>query len=91
MAPAQEGILLLVHGEVTDPAIDFFDREKVFIERHLKPLLQKLPELKVRWRLHSAAVATSYATPTSSHNTTCCRDFIQACLCHQSLACHANQ
>jgi len=47
MAAAQEGILLLVHGEVTDPAVDFFDREKVFIERHLKPLLQQLPDLKV--------------------------------------------
>ena len=38
---------LLVHGEVTDPAIDFFDREKMFIEWKLKPLLQQLPELRV--------------------------------------------
>ncbi|KAI3819247.1 hypothetical protein L1987_13072 [Smallanthus sonchifolius] len=38
---------LLVHGEVTDPEIDIFDREKVFIDRILKPLIQKLPKLKV--------------------------------------------
>lgn len=43
----QEGLLLLVHGEVTDPAVDFFDREKVFIETKLKPLLERLPELRV--------------------------------------------
>ncbi|XP_076915852.1 dihydroorotase, mitochondrial-like isoform X1 [Bidens hawaiensis] len=38
---------LLVHGEVTDPEIDIFDRERVFIDRILKPLIQKLPKLKV--------------------------------------------
>ena len=38
---------LLVHGEVTDPAIDFFDREAVFIERVLEPLLQRQPDLRV--------------------------------------------
>lgn len=38
---------LLVHGEVTDPSIDFFDREAVFIERILKPLLDTLPDLRV--------------------------------------------
>jgi len=38
---------LLVHGEVTDPAIDVFDRERVFIERHLVPLLDDMPDLRV--------------------------------------------
>ena len=38
----QAGLLLLVHGEVTDPDVDFFDREKVFIETKLKPLLDKV-------------------------------------------------
>jgi dihydroorotase len=38
---------LLLHGEVTDPAVDVFDREAVFIERILAPLLQRLPRLKV--------------------------------------------
>ena len=44
---AQEGILFLVHGEVTDPEIDIFDREAVFIERVMKPVLEKVPTLKV--------------------------------------------
>jgi len=41
------GMPLLIHGEVTDPAVDIFDREAVFIERHLVPLLRRHPELKV--------------------------------------------
>ncbi len=41
------GMPLLVHGEVTDPAIDIFDRESVFIERVLQPLLKDLPGLRV--------------------------------------------
>lgn len=43
----QTGLPLLIHGEVTDPDIDIFDREKVFIERHLIPLQQRFPELKI--------------------------------------------
>ncbi|WP_018872638.1 dihydroorotase [Thioalkalivibrio sp. ALJ16] len=38
---------LLIHGEVTDPEVDIFDREAVFIERHLTPLLQDFPQLRV--------------------------------------------
>ena len=41
------GLPLLVHGEVTDPDIDIFDREAVFLERILAPLLKRFPELKV--------------------------------------------
>ena len=41
------GMPLLIHGEVTDAEIDIFDREAVFIERHLEPLLQRHPGLKV--------------------------------------------
>ena len=41
------GMPLLIHGEVTDAEIDIFDREAVFIERHLAPLLQRHPALKV--------------------------------------------
>ena len=41
------GMPLLIHGEVTDPAVDIFDREAVFIERHLQPLLLRHPGLKV--------------------------------------------
>ena len=41
------GLPLLVHGEVTDPEIDLFDREAVFIERVLSPLLARRPGLRV--------------------------------------------
>ena len=44
---AELGLPLLVHGEVTDPDIDIFDREAVFIERHLAPVVQQFPDLKV--------------------------------------------
>ncbi|HHC73263.1 MAG TPA: dihydroorotase [Thiotrichales bacterium] len=38
---------LLVHGEVVDPRVDPFDRERVFIERHLAPLVERFPRLRV--------------------------------------------
>jgi dihydroorotase len=41
------GLPLLVHGEVTDHDIDIFDREAVFIERHLAPICEHFPSLKV--------------------------------------------
>ena len=44
---ADIGMVLCVHGEVTDPEVDVFDREAVFIERALAPLLDDLPELRV--------------------------------------------
>lgn len=39
--------LCQVHGEVTDPDIDIFDREKAFIDAVLIPLIKKLPDLKI--------------------------------------------
>jgi dihydroorotase len=44
---AEIGLPLCVHGEVTDPEIDIFDREAVFIERVLAPLRAALPDLKI--------------------------------------------
>ncbi len=41
------GLPLLIHGEVTDPEVDVFDREKVFIVKTLQPLTQRFPELKI--------------------------------------------
>jgi dihydroorotase len=41
------GMPLLVHGEVTDPAVDVFDREAVFISRVLEPLMREVPQLKI--------------------------------------------
>ena len=46
-AMQEQGLPLLLHGEVTDPDVDLFDREAVFIERILSPLLQRLPRLRV--------------------------------------------
>ncbi|MGZ5650323.1 MAG: dihydroorotase [Usitatibacter sp.] len=41
------GMPLLVHGEVTDPEIDVFDRETVFLDRTLSPLVSRFPKLKI--------------------------------------------
>lgn len=41
------GLPLLVHGEVTDPQVDIFDREAVFIERHLQRIVDRFPALKI--------------------------------------------
>ncbi|WP_288023402.1 dihydroorotase [Thauera sp.] len=46
-AMEETGLPLLLHGEVTDPDVDVFDRERVFIERHLIPLVARFPRLKV--------------------------------------------
>ncbi|MGA9852597.1 MAG: dihydroorotase [Gammaproteobacteria bacterium] len=44
---AELGLPLLVHGEVTDPAVDVFDREQVFIDRVLAPLAKQLAQLRI--------------------------------------------
>ncbi|HEU4652304.1 MAG TPA: dihydroorotase, partial [Croceibacterium sp.] len=54
------GMVLCVHGEVTDPAIDVFDREAVFIERVLAPLLRDLPGLKVVFEHATTAEAVAF-------------------------------
>ena len=46
-AMQKAGVLLLVHGEVTDPSVDLFDREAVFIDQKLIPLRRDFPELKI--------------------------------------------
>ncbi len=43
----KSGLPLLIHGEVTDPQVDVFDRESVFIDKILLPLRQRFPELKI--------------------------------------------
>jgi dihydroorotase len=57
---------LLVHGEVTDPEVDVFDREAVFLERVLAPLLKRFPSLKVvveHITTHEAAAFVERAGP----------------------------
>ncbi len=46
-AMQKHGLPLLMHGEVVDPAVDVFDREAVFIDRHLQPLRNDFPELRI--------------------------------------------
>ena len=59
-AMQREGLLLLVHGEVTDPDIDIFDREAVFIDRVMQPLRRDMPELKVVFEHITTADAAAY-------------------------------
>lgn len=54
------GMPLLIHGEVTDPATDIFDREAIFIERTLAPLVQKLPGLKIVFEHITTADAADF-------------------------------
>lgn len=59
-AMARLGMPLLVHGEVTDAEIDIFDREAVFIERVMKPLLARHPDLKVVFEHITTADAAEF-------------------------------
>jgi dihydroorotase len=59
------GMPLLVHGEVTDAEIDVFDREHVFIDRVLEPLLQDFPELKVVFEHITTEDAVSFVNSQS--------------------------
>ncbi|HTW50449.1 MAG TPA: dihydroorotase [Stellaceae bacterium] len=57
---AEIGMPLLVHGEATDPTVDVFDREAVFIEQTLDPLRGRLPELRVVLEHITTAEAVDY-------------------------------
>ncbi|UDM49984.1 dihydroorotase [Cupriavidus sp. MP-37] len=59
------GLPLLVHGEVTDPAIDIFDREAVFIEQVMTPLRRDMPELKVVFEHITTKDAAQYVRDAS--------------------------
>ena len=61
-AMQRAGLLLLVHGEVTSPEIDLFDREAVFIERQLIPLRRDFPELKIVFEHLTTKEAAQYVT-----------------------------
>ena len=59
-AMQREGLLLLVHGEVTSPDIDLFDREAVFIDTQLIPLRRDFPELKIVFEHITTKEAAQY-------------------------------
>ena len=54
------GMPLLIHGEVTDPDVDIFDREAVFIDRILAPLARRLPELRIVFEHITTADAAAF-------------------------------
>jgi dihydroorotase len=66
-AMQKEGMVLCVHGEVVDADIDIFDREKVFIERVLSPLLKDFPELKVVMEHITTTDAAEFVTAAPAH------------------------
>ncbi len=61
------GLPLLVHGEVTDPAVDVFDREKAFIEDVLGPLLARFTQLKVVFEHITTRDAVQYVEVTGAN------------------------
>jgi dihydroorotase len=72
-AMQREGLLLLVHGEVTDPEVDIFDREAVFIERVLAPLVRDFPALRIVFEhitTREAAQFVADAPPTVAASIT---------------------
>ena len=63
---AEIGLTLCVHGEVTDPEIDIFDREAVFIDRVLDPIRRATPGLRVTMEHVTTSDAVDYVTgPTA--------------------------
>jgi dihydroorotase len=67
------GLPLLIHGEVTDPAVDVFDREAVFIETVLDPLRRRIPSLKIVLEHATTKEAVDYvagAGPTTAATIT---------------------
>lgn len=57
---AEQGMLLLVHGEVTQSDVDIFDREKEFIDRHLTHIVEQFPQLKVVFEHITTADAAEF-------------------------------
>ncbi|WP_166838542.1 dihydroorotase [Rheinheimera pleomorphica] len=64
---AEQGMLLLIHGEVTEHEIDIFDREKVFIDRHLQHIVARIPSLKVVFEHITTADAAAFVTEASAN------------------------
>lgn len=60
------GMPLLIHGEVTDSDVDIFDREEVFIDRHLSPLLKRHPNLRVVLEHITTEYAVKYVEENDS-------------------------
>jgi dihydroorotase (homodimeric type) len=66
-AMEKHALPLLLHGEVTDPSIDIFDRERVFIERHLLPLQARFPGLRMVLEHITTKDAVEFVTGAPDH------------------------
>jgi dihydroorotase len=66
-AMQKAGLLLLVHGEVTDPEVDVFDREALFIDRVMGPLRRDFPALKVVFEHITTKEAAQYVAGADAH------------------------
>ena len=66
-AMEQADLPLLVHGEVTDHAVDVFDREKTFIDRHMVPLRARFPNLRVVFEHITTADAVQFVQAQASN------------------------
>jgi dihydroorotase len=64
---AQQGMLLLVHGEVTEAHIDIFDREKIFIDRYLSLIVETIPNLKVVFEHITTKEAAEFVAAASTN------------------------
>ncbi len=66
-AMEQHGLPLLVHGEVTHPSIDIFDREKVFIDQQLVPLIERHPNLRIVFEHITTTDAVQFVTESNNN------------------------
>ncbi len=79
---AELGLPLLVHGEVVDDAIDIFDRERVFVETVLDPLLRRYPDLRVVLEHITTRRAVDFVRSAGDH--------VAATITPQHLLCNRN-
>ena len=62
-----QGLLLLVHGEVTESHVDIFDREKIFIDQYMAKIVHAFPELKVVFEHITTSDAADFVLSSASH------------------------
>jgi dihydroorotase len=66
-AMEEMGMPLLVHGEVTDPQVDVFDKEKVFLDQVLIPITRRLPQLRIVFEHITTAEAVDFVISAPNH------------------------
>ncbi|MDU0352662.1 dihydroorotase [Paraglaciecola aquimarina] len=78
----KQGLLLLIHGEVTQSHIDIFDREKIFIDLYLSKIVTAFPSLKIVFEHITTCEAAEFVTSSS--------DFVAATITPQHLLLNRN-